>query len=77
MRYFVQEKGLGIRGASREVEKLTDGSVTADRADNVYRKRVTASNDAPKPTPGETCAEKSPPWSFCILTRKQLSWLEI
>lgn len=54
MRYFVREKGLGIREASREVEKLTGGLVKASRADKVYRDR-TATNVAPKPPPGDTC----------------------
>jgi hypothetical protein len=51
MRYFVKEKGMAIREASREVNKLTEGRVTADRADKVYRDRTPATNVAPPTEP--------------------------
>ena len=40
-------KGLSIRAASREVEKLTNGQVTAKRAEMVYNQRTPALNEAP------------------------------
>jgi hypothetical protein len=49
------EKRLSIRAAPREVEKLTNGLVTADRAKDVYRRRAPGANAPPKPPPGETC----------------------
>ena len=52
MRYFVEEKGMSIKSSSREVEKVTDGQVTASRAEQVWirRKGKTATNVAePKP----------------------------
>jgi hypothetical protein len=42
MRTLVNDHGMKIREASREVEKQTKGAVTATRADSVYRSRALA-----------------------------------
>lgn len=58
MKHFVEECGLSVRGAARQVRKLTGGKVTDRRAAKVYHDRTGATLVAPKSEPTQKTDKK-------------------